>query len=390
MPPNDQTWHPTPIVGADNPWQEAEEATQESLPTSAAAQAEEIGEWTRWSRENPLQSESAPPTQGQCWAEEPNPSTSKPESEFDPVQGPFPDWEGSPPTPWKDREEDFVPLPVGFQRCPTCSRFVRGGRWALRQHQFSSSGCIAARTGAAAKEPCYLCGKMLAAGDHWARTQHSRSCRGRRPEQGQRAPQAHPTNNWDGDEWHDSASASANDDRAYWSWNERQEPTNNSDSYQGAWRWGQHEWVDHSSNESYCHSEWGNTATAASQENNNEWTTSRERQHGWQEAGQYNPRWYENENEQDHQNQWQAHDYHQPNRDRWRHEEQPSGGDWWQDHQETDYHQRWRQAGEGHWQSNSDRQRHTESTPCQDNSWQQSGSWQNSHDSSNGWWDSSA
>ena len=84
------------------------------------------------------------------WAEQPNPSTSRAESEFDPVQGPFPDWEGSPPTPSKDREEDFVPLPVGLQRCPTCSRFVRGVRWALRQHQFASSGCIAARTGAAA------------------------------------------------------------------------------------------------------------------------------------------------------------------------------------------------------------------------------------------------
>ena len=113
MPPNNetprgQTWHPTPsIIGADNPWQEAEEATQESLPTSAAAQAEEIGEWTRWSQENPLQSESVPPTQGQSWAEQPNPSTSRAESEFDPVQGPFPDWEGSPPTPSKNREKIF-------------------------------------------------------------------------------------------------------------------------------------------------------------------------------------------------------------------------------------------------------------------------------------------
>lgn len=397
MPPNNetprgQTWHPTPsIIGADNPWQEAEEATQESLPTSAAAQAEEIGEWTRWSQENPLQSESVPPTQGQSWAEQPNPSTSRAESEFDPVQGPFPDWEGSPPPPSKNREEDFVRLPVGLQRCPTCSRFIRGGRWALRQHQFASSGCIAARTGAAAKEPCYLCGKMLAAGDHWARTQHSRFCPGRRPEQGQRVP-AHPTNDWDGDEWHDHATAN---DRAYWSWNERQEPANNSDSYQvaGAWRWGQHEWADHSSNESYCHSEWGNAA--ASQEDhwdNNEWTTSwQERQHGWQEAGQYNPRSYENENWQDYQNHCQPNGNHQPNRDRWRHEEQPSGGGWhWsQDRQDTDYQQSWRQASAGHWQSNSDRQRHTESTPCQDsdNSWQSGSWWQNSH--YRGWWDSS-
>ena len=173
--------------------------------------------------------------------------------------------------------------------------------------------------------------------DHWGRTQHSRFCPGRRPEQGQRAP-AHPTNDWD-DEWHDHATAN---DPAYWSWNERQEPANNSDSYQvaGAWRWGQHEWADHSSNESYCHSEWG------------EWTTSwQERQHGWQEAGQYNPKSYENENWQDDQNQCQPNGNHQPNRDRWRHQKQPSGGGWhwWQDHQETDYYDNWRQASAGHW-----------------------------------------
>ena len=263
------------------------------------------------------------------WAEQPNPPTSRAESEFDPVQGPFPDWEGSPPTPSKDREEDFVPLPVGLQRCPTCSRFVRGVRSALRQHQFALHLLVASQHAQAQQQrsPATCAEKC---GDHWGRTQHSRFCPGRRP--------AHPTNDWD-DEWHDHATAN---DPAYWSWNERQEPANNSDSYQvaGAWRWGQHEWADHSSNESYCHSEWG------------EWTTSwQERQHGWQEAGQYNPKSYENENWQDDQNQCQPNGNHQPNRDRWRHEEQPSGGGWhwWQDHQETDYYDNWRQASAGHW-----------------------------------------
>ena len=410
IPPNNETptgqdWHhPTPrIVGADNPWQAAEEqGTQESLPTGAAAAPaeEEIGEWTRWSRENPLQSEPPPPTQSQYWAEEPSSSNwDQRASEFDPVQGPFPEWRGFPPTPWKNREEDFVPQPVGFERCPTCSRFIRGGRWALRQHQLSSSGCIAARTGAPARQPCYLCGKMLAAGDHWARTQHSRFCPGsRRPEQG---PPAHPTTRLDGDDDWDNSPNHRQDH-----WNERQEPVNNSSSYQdsGAWRWD-NERQDHYSDESYCHSEWANAAARLRRWrqneswDNSEWTTSwqDERQHGWQG----HQRWYENDNERDDSNH--ANDYHQPNSNRWRHEDpetQDSNNSdrWHQEYQnnsawedqEADYHHRWRQAGtgsDGYWESNSGTQRHPESTH-QDDSWQSTQWWQNGHH--RGWWDSSA
>lgn len=51
-------------------------------------QLEKEGEWTRWSRENPVQSEPPPPTQSQYWAEEPSSSESNNYrgSEFDPVQ----------------------------------------------------------------------------------------------------------------------------------------------------------------------------------------------------------------------------------------------------------------------------------------------------------------
>ena len=198
-----------------------------------------IGEWTALVPRNPLQSESVPPTQGQSWAEQPNPSTSRAESEFDPVQGPFPDWEGSPPPPSKNRRKILyvcrldcsVALPA-----PGLFEAGAGHCGSISLHLLVASQHAQAQQ---QRSPCYLCGKMLAAGDHWARTQHSRFLS--RKKARARSKSASPSNKWLGRRW------MARPCHCQWSrlleleW--EAEPANNSDSYQvaGAWRWGQHE-----------------------------------------------------------------------------------------------------------------------------------------------------
>jgi len=99
IPPNNQTptgqdWYPGRITLG-----KTQKNKEKHFPP--VQQLEKEGEWTRWSRENPVQSEPPPPTQSQYWAEEPSSSESNNYrgSEFDPVQGPFPYWRGSPPTP---------------------------------------------------------------------------------------------------------------------------------------------------------------------------------------------------------------------------------------------------------------------------------------------------
>lgn len=68
--------------------------------------------------------------------------------------------------------------------CPVCQRFIRGGRAALNQHQFTSSTCAAAAGEREfGREPCQYCGKMLAAGDEWAARQHAAYCPGQRQQQ---------------------------------------------------------------------------------------------------------------------------------------------------------------------------------------------------------------
>ena len=79
------------------------------------------------------------------------------------------------PTPNKGVDADLEAN--GFIRCPICQHVVRGGRWALRQHQLASSKCQhAASLMPAAREQCANCGRWIAAGDSWAKRQHAHHC----------------------------------------------------------------------------------------------------------------------------------------------------------------------------------------------------------------------
>lgn len=94
--------------------------------------------------------------------------------------------------------------------CPICWSYVKGGRWQLRSHQLTSSKCLHASGQAArAREPCEFCGRMLAAGDAWAKAQHLRHCwyaphtstsgRGEHDEEQRQRPST-PRNRWGEDE----------------------------------------------------------------------------------------------------------------------------------------------------------------------------------------------
>lgn len=121
------------------------------------------------------------------------------------------------PIPSKGTASDFAV--TGVIQCPRCQMVVRGGRWALRQHQFTSSRCHhAAGLTPAAREPCRNCGRMLAAGDAWARKQHYKFCpgpgsapshrqrassRGPGPQTGQAAQGPTPAQPWTFKAWTD-------------------------------------------------------------------------------------------------------------------------------------------------------------------------------------------
>ena len=67
-------------------------------------------------------------------------------------------------------------------RCNICYKTVLGDAAALEAHQATSSKCLAAQAGPGGRqgrEPCVHCGKLLAAGDRWAREQHAWHCPGR-------------------------------------------------------------------------------------------------------------------------------------------------------------------------------------------------------------------
>ena len=266
---------------------------------------------------------------------------------------------------------------AGGGRCASISFHLLVASQHAQAHQQGSLAICVAK-----------CWQLVITGQGHSAAGFAQECR--RPEQG---PPAHPTTTrLDGDDDWDNSPNHRQDH-----WNERQEPVNNSSSYQdsGAWRWD-NERQDHYSDESYCHSEWANAAARLRRWrqndswDNSEWTTSwqDERQHGWQG----HQRWYENDNERDDSNH--ANDYHQPNSNRWRHEDpetQDSNNSdrWHQEYQNNSAYHRWRQAGtgDGYWESNSGTQRHPESTH-QDDSWQSTQWWQNGHH--RGWWDSSA
>lgn len=61
--------------------------------------------------------------------------------------------------------------------CRICNKLIKGGVSALRAHQAMSSRCLAVQHPERyALEPCPRCGRNLAAGDAWARQQHSWRC----------------------------------------------------------------------------------------------------------------------------------------------------------------------------------------------------------------------
>ena len=76
---------------------------------------------------------------------------------------------------WLDKSDPMAlePPPLGMIVCDVCNHIIHGGRLALQMHKLTSSRCRAAAGQGAAREPCAQCGKMLAAGDAWARAQHT-------------------------------------------------------------------------------------------------------------------------------------------------------------------------------------------------------------------------
>ena len=50
--------------------------------------------------------------------------------------------------------------------CGKCGKVLKGGRWALQAHQLTSSKCAEATGNGPAREPCPVCGKMIAARMH--------------------------------------------------------------------------------------------------------------------------------------------------------------------------------------------------------------------------------
>ena len=125
---------------------------------------EDVPDWDRWdgwrpSEEGPIDSNAWPPTQ---------------EAEAAPQLATAPAAPAGLPTSRGGGHEDRTSAGAF---CDVCRHFVRGGRWAMRQHRLHSSRCLH-RQGhmPAAREPCRYCGKPLAANDSWAQEQHRWHC----------------------------------------------------------------------------------------------------------------------------------------------------------------------------------------------------------------------
>ena len=123
--------------------------------------------WGNWQQDQAIQTEDVANTTPGPWANEPPPAQ---------AAGAVHER----PTVFATKSEPQS-SPAGII-CNICNHFVRGGAWALRQHQLSSSKCLCASGSfPTAREPCPRCGKMVASQDSWAMHQHSSYCgRGRR------------------------------------------------------------------------------------------------------------------------------------------------------------------------------------------------------------------
>ena len=139
--------------------------------------------------------------------------------------------------------QQFTPTAAtdrGFVTCPRCGMVLKGGAAALRQHQATSSRCLATageEGPGSGRTPCpHGCGKMIAFGDAWALTQHESFCVAFNRQQRERERFSYPASRED--RWpHSSQSWSSS-----WSWDshQSQRPSYWHDESQ---RWGSGYWV---------------------------------------------------------------------------------------------------------------------------------------------------
>ena len=136
------------------------------------------------------------------------------------------------PPPSKNVLADLLPTAT-TNICGKCGKVLKGGRWALQAHQLTSSKCAEATGNGPAREPCPMCGKMIAARDAWARQQHSAYCKPRQQDwhnhnsdqsttwYGRRGSWSDNKSSWDDNKssWDDNKS-SWDDNRP--SWDDRQ------------------------------------------------------------------------------------------------------------------------------------------------------------------------
>ena len=217
--PTQSTWADTQNLSQSN-WADAQDPTQSTFPStqdssqstwvdpqrptqSTWADAQDPSQST-WAASESSQYRS-PPTD-RSWQDQKNDQNDPiPQSGTGPEIDP-PEWTGPGREPSKGNIEDVL-QGCGPVKCPICGKYVRGGRWQLRSHQLTSSRCLAASGQAPqAREACELCGKQIAAGDAWAKTQHLRHCPGYR-RRGRSSSRQHGA-----DRYSDSASAASASD----------------------------------------------------------------------------------------------------------------------------------------------------------------------------------